>query len=212
MGQSEDDAPGNGRSITALPVNHNSSGNDTADPVTHTMPKKTLKSLMPSAARVREIKSLHILGDWIYETNLWHLNRYSASMAFFVGLFMAFMPVPGQMPLAALLALMLRCNLPISVCLVWITNPLTMPALFFMAYRVGALIINVPVTAIEFELSFNWLSHQLANIWQPFLLGCLICGLFFGCLGYFVISMLWRWRVSVHWRERKRRRASRLKN
>lgn len=175
------------------------------------MPKNTLKSLMPSAARVREIKSLHILGDWIYETNLWHLNRYSASMAFFVGLFMAFMPVPGQMPLAALLALMLRCNLPISVCLVWITNPLTMPALFFMAYRVGALIINVPVTAIEFELSFSWLSHQLANIWQPFLLGCLICGLFFGCLGYFVISMLWRWRVSVHWRERKRRRAGRLK-
>ena len=176
------------------------------------MPKKTLKSIMPSAARVREIKSLHILGDWIYETNLWHLNRYSASMAFFVGLFMAFIPVPGQMPLAALLALMLRCTLPISVCLVWITNPLTMPALFFMAYQVGALIINVPVTAIEFELSFNWLSHQLANIWQPFLLGCLICGLFFGCLGYFVVSLLWRWRGSVHWRERKRRRAERLKN
>jgi uncharacterized protein (DUF2062 family) len=176
------------------------------------MPKKTLKSLMPSAARVREIKSLRILGDWIYETNLWHLNRYSASMAFFVGLFLAFMPVPGQMPLAALMALVLRCNLPISVSLVWITNPLTMPALFFMAYRVGALIINVPVTPIEFELSFSWLSHQLANIWQPFLLGCLICGLFFGCLGYFVVSLLWRWRVSVHWRERKRRRANRLKS
>ncbi len=211
-GRSEDNASGNGRSITALPVNHNSPGNDTAVPVTHTMPKKTLKSLMPSAARVREIKSLHILGDWIYETNLWHLNRYSASMAFFVGLFVAFMPIPGQMPLAALLALLLRCNLPISVSLVWITNPLTMPALFFMAYQVGGLIINVPVTPIEFELSFSWLSHQLTNIWQPFLLGCLICGLFFGCLGYFIVSMLWRWRVSVHWRERKRRRANRLKN
>ncbi len=171
------------------------------------MPKKTLKSLMPTAARVREIKSLHILGEWIYETNLWHLNRYSASMAFFVGLFMAFMPIPGQMPVAALLALYLRCNLPISVTLVWITNPLTMPALFFMAYQVGGLIINVPLTPVEFELSINWLTHQLASIWQPFLLGCLICGLFFGCLGYFVVSMLWRWRVSVHWRERKRRRA-----
>lgn len=167
---------------------------------------------MPSAARVREIKSLHILGDWIYETNLWHLNRYSASMAFFVGLFIAFIPIPGQMPVAALLALLLRCNLPISVCLVWITNPLTMPAIFFLAYQVGALIINVPVTPIAFELSFAWLSSQLANIWQPFLLGCLICGLFFGCLGYFLISMLWRWRVSVHWRERKRKRASKLQS
>ncbi len=176
------------------------------------MPKKTLKSLMPSAARVREIKSLHVLGDWIYETNLWHLNRYSASMAFFIGLFVAFIPIPLQMPIAALLALLLHCNLPISVCLVWITNPLTMPALFFMAYQVGALIINVPVTAVEFELSFYWLTTQLAYIWQPFLLGCMICGLFFGCLGYFVVSLLWRWRVSVHWRERKRKRADRLKN
>ncbi len=174
------------------------------------MPKKTLKSLMPSASRIREIKSLHVLGDWIYETNLWHLNRYSASMAFFVGLFMAFMPIPGQMPVAALLAMLLRCNLPISVALVWLTNPLTMPALFFMAYKVGALIIDVPIAPIEFELSFHWLTNQLANVWQPFLLGCLICALFFGCLGYFIVSLLWRWRVSVHWRERKRRRASRL--
>lgn len=171
------------------------------------MPKKTLKSIMPSVARIREIKSLGFLGEWIYATNLWHLNRYSASTAFFVGLFVAFMPIPGQMPVAALLALLFRCNLPISVCLVWITNPVTMPALFFIAYKVGAIILDVPVTALEFELSYRWLSSRLADIWEPFLLGCLVSGLFCGCLGYFVISMAWRWRVSVHWRERKRRRA-----
>lgn len=175
------------------------------------MPKKTLKALLPNAARIREIKSLRVLGEWIYETNLWHLNRYSAAMACFVGLFTAFMPIPGQMVVAAMLALLLRCNLPISISMVWVTNPLTMPALFFLAYKVGALIINVPVTPIEFELSFHWLTNQLANIWQPFLLGCLICGLFSGSLGYFIVSMLWRWRVSVNWRERKMRRAGRLK-
>jgi uncharacterized protein (DUF2062 family) len=173
------------------------------------MPKKALKSIMPSAARIREIKSLHSLGDWIYEPNLWHLNRYSASMAFFVGLFVAFIPIPGQMPVAALVAMLMRCNLPLSVCLVWITNPVTMPPLFFMAYRVGALLLDVPVSQMEFELSFAWLGSQLAHIWQPFLLGCLVCGLFFGCLGYFIISLLWRWRVSVQWKQRKRRRAGR---
>jgi len=172
------------------------------------MPKKTLKSIMPSVARIREIKSLQFLGDWIYETNLWHINRYSASMAFFVGLFIAFMPIPGQMVAAALCALLLRCNLPLSVCLVWVTNPLTMPALFFMAYEVGALIINVPVTEVKFALSFHWISHTLVTIWRPFLLGCLLCGLFFGCLGYFVVSLSWRWRVAVHWKERQRKRAS----
>ena len=135
------------------------------------MPKKTLKSIVPSPARMREIQSLRVLGDWIYATNLWHINRYSASMAFFVGLFVAFMPVPGQMVLAALLAILLSCNLPLSVGLVWITNPLTMPAIFYMAYKVGALLIDVPVKDVQFELSFHWLTNSLSAIRKPFLLG-----------------------------------------
>lgn len=173
------------------------------------MPKKTLKSIVPSPARMREIQSLRLLGDWIYATNLWHINRYSASMAFFVGLFVAFMPIPGQMLLAALLAVLLSCNLPLSVGLVWITNPVTMPAIFYMSYKVGALLIDVPVKEVEFELSIFWLTHSLSAIWKPFLLGCLVSGLFFGSLGYFVLSMLWRWRVAHHWHQRKRQRAQR---
>ena len=176
------------------------------------MPKKTLKMLVPSPAKLREFKSLHLLGEWIYAGNLWHVNRYSASMAFFIGFFVAFMPVPGQMLLAALLAVLLSCNLPLSVSLVWITNPVTMPAIFFLAYKVGAMIIDVPLQNIEFELSFFWLSTSLGTIWKPFLLGCFICGLFFGSLGYFVISMLWRWQVIRRWHDRKRRRAEKKLN
>ena len=170
------------------------------------MPKKTLKSIVPSPARIREIQALHMLGDWIYASNLWHINRYSASMAFFVGLFVAFMPIPGQMVVAALLAILVKCNLPLSVGLVWITNPVTMPAIYFLAYRVGALIIDAPVGELDFELSFHWLGNSLQAIWKPFLLGCFICGLFFGCLGFFIISELWRWRVARAWRRRKKRR------
>ena len=173
------------------------------------MPKRTLKQFAPSPARLREIKLLSVLGDWIYAPNLWHVNRYSASMAFFVGLFVAFMPIPGQMVLAALMAVLLRCNLPLSVGLVWITNPVTIPAMFYLAYRVGALIIDVPVQAFEFELSMDWLHDSLGAIWQPVLLGSLVCGLFFGSMGFFVISMMWRWQVVAKWRRRKRARLAR---
>ena len=173
------------------------------------MPRNTLKAFIPSPARLRRSGSLSVLGEWVYESNLWHINRYSTSMAFFVGLFLAFAPLPGQMILAALAAVALRCNLPLSVALVWITNPVTMPAIFYMSYKVGALLIDVPVKEIDFELSFYWLTHRLTAIWRPFLLGCLISGLFFGSLGYFVLSMLWRWRVSYHWHQRKKRRRAR---
>jgi len=130
------------------------------------MPKNTLKSLVPSPAKIREMKALSVLGDWVYAGNLWHINRYSTSMAFFVGLFVAFMPIPGQMLLAALLAVLLRCNLPLSVTLVWITNPVTMPAIYFLAYRVGSLILEVPVGQLDFELTFAWLSQSLATTWK----------------------------------------------
>jgi hypothetical protein len=176
------------------------------------MPKKFLKRIVPSPTRIRKIKALHILGDWVYASNLWHINRYSASMAFLVGLFVAFIPIPGQTLLAAILAVLLRCNLPLSVGLVFLTNPVTMPPIFFMAYKIGALIIDVPVQDVQFELSVHWLGNGLAAIWRPFLLGCLICGLFFGSVGYVTVSQLWRWHVARLWHARKRTRAARKLN
>jgi uncharacterized protein len=176
------------------------------------MPKKFLQKIVPSHARIRSIKALHVLGDWIYDGNLWHINRYSASMAFFVGLFVAFIPTPGQSFIAATLAVLLRCNLPLSVGLVFLTNPVTMPPLFYVAYKIGALIIDVPVAATEFELNTRWLRSSLGSMWRPFLMGCLICGLFFGSVGYVLVNQLWRWRVARQWRARKRERANRALN
>lgn len=173
------------------------------------MPRKTLKQLAPSPAKLKEFRLLRLLGDWIYEPNLWHINRYSSSMAFFVGLFVAFLPIPGQMPLAALLALLLRCNLPLSVALVWITNPLTIPGIFYLAYKVGALVIDVPVEHARFQMSMAWLRISLESVWRPLLVGGLLCGVLFGSAGYFLINMLWRWRVSRQWRKRARLRLAR---
>jgi uncharacterized protein (DUF2062 family) len=171
------------------------------------MPRDTLKQIIPSPTRLRRSGLLRPLGEWVYESNLWHINRHSASMAFFVGLFLAFVPLPGQVPLAALAAVMLRCNLPLSVALVWITNPLTAPAIFYLAYQVGALLIDVPVVPLQFSFSFSWLQNRLELVWQPLLFGCLLCGLFFGSVGYFVVDVLWRRRVVRKWRQRRLRRS-----
>jgi|TARA_R100000005_G_scaffold96455_1_gene83518 hypothetical protein len=173
------------------------------------MPRKTLKQWLPTPSRIRNIDSLRVLGDWIYQPNLWHINRFSASMAFFVGVFVAFLPVPGQMLVAAVLAVLLRCNLPMSVALVWITNPVTMPAVFYLSYRVGALLIDAPVHVLEFELSLTWITDRIEMIWKPLLVGSLLCGLLFGSLGYTAVNLLWRWRVAHHWRKRRARRQTR---
>lgn len=171
------------------------------------MPRQILKQLMPSPSRLRRSGVLRPLGEWVYESNLWHINRYSTSMAFFIGLLLAFVPLPGQLPLAALCAVLLRCNLPLTVALVCITNPLTAPAMFFLAYQVGVLLVDVPVVPLRFSFSVDWLQNRLALVWQPLLLGCLLCGLFFGSLGYFVVNVLWRLRALRRWRRRRQHRA-----
>lgn len=173
------------------------------------MPRQTIKRFIPTPRKLREVKSLQIFGEWIYEPNLWHINRTSTSVACAVGLFVAFVPVPIQMVFACLLSIWLRCNLPLAVALSWITNPVTAGPMFWFAYKVGALVLNVTPRTEQFAMGWEWLSSGLLAVWQPFLLGCLICGFFFASLGYFTINTLWRWQVLQRWEARRERRRQR---
>lgn len=168
------------------------------------MPKRIIKRYLPDPRKVRDHKHLRFFGQLLHDPNLWHLNRRSASGAFSVGLFIAFIPVPFHMVLAAAGAIIWRVNLPISVVLVWINNPVTMPPIFYFAYKLGAWVLGTsPDEKITFDLSFRWIIEQLATIWQPFLLGCLVLGTVSAVLGNIMIRLLWRLHV-VRYLKRKR--------
>jgi uncharacterized protein (DUF2062 family) len=167
------------------------------------MPRKLLKKLFPNLDSMRNNQSLEMFGRAGRDPNLWHLNRRSVSRAAAVGLFCAFVPIPGQMILAAAVAIILRANIPISVILVWVSNPLTMPALFYTAYKFGAMLLDVQLQPFHFEFSLNWLFTELQDRWQPFLVGCLCSGALVGAIGYGVIQIYWRWYVSRVWANRK---------
>jgi uncharacterized protein (DUF2062 family) len=170
------------------------------------MPRKLLRQMAPSPQRLRGMRSLKPLGDWVYEPNLWHINRLSTSKAFAIGLFSAMIPLPGQLFIAALVAVRWRANLPLSVMLIFVTNPITMPVIYFAAYKLGASILETPLQQVEFEMTWYWLTESLGSIWQPFLLGCLIMGTLAGLAGYVTIDLLWRWRVVDQWQKRAAKR------
>jgi len=171
------------------------------------MPKRIIKRFMPDQQTIRNHKHLQFLGTLLHDPNIFHLNRRSVSGAFSVGLFMAFVPVPLQMVLAAIGAIMLRVNLPISVALVWITNPLTIPPIYYFAYKVGTWILQTPARDIQFELSTHWLMGELGVIWQPLLLGCFVSGVSFALLGNLSIRLFWRLYVGRNWLRRRQGRA-----
>ncbi len=170
------------------------------------MPKKLFKRWMPDPKSLKSHKHLQLFGKLIHDPNLWHLNRYSVATAFSVGIFCAFVPIPFQMVLAAAVAILFRANFPISVTLVWITNPLTMPPIFYFAFRVGAAILNREPKGFNFELSFEWISQSFKTIGPPFFLGCFVCGTLIAILGNIIIRLAWRYSVSKNWNERRLKR------
>lgn len=166
------------------------------------MIKNYLKKFSPNREKLQEYKILKIFGNFIHNPYLWHFNRSSVSKAFTVGLFVAWIPVPFQMALAALGAIIFNANLPLSVALVWLTNPITMPPLFLLAYIVGAKVLHIPIKAFHFELSMDFLTSLMGDILEPFLLGCLIFGILSAILGNIIIRLLWRYMVARSWQKR----------
>ncbi|MFJ5297038.1 DUF2062 domain-containing protein [Pseudomonas sp. NPDC088368] len=170
------------------------------------MPRHLIKRYMPDPNSIREHKSLRFLGTLLHDPNLWHLNRHSVARAMGIGLFAALMPMPLQMLLAAFLAIWLRANMPIAVSLCWLTNPLTMPPVFYVTYKIGALLLGLPPRHFPDEMSWDWISGQLTTLWQPFLLGSLVAGVVLGLVGYFGTMGYWRWWVGRQWKRRGARR------
>jgi len=173
------------------------------------MPKRIIKRFAPDHQTVRNHKHLRMFGRLLHDPNLWHMNRRSVSGAFAVGLFWAFVPMPFQMVAAAATAIPARVNLPISVALVWISNPITMPPMFYFTYLVGTWVIGQPPMEGEFELSMEWMMNSMSLIWQPLYLGSLLCGIIASITGYIAMRGFWRWHVICHLRKRQARREQR---
>ena len=169
------------------------------------MAKKLIQRYLPDPKTITGNRHLAFLGKALHDPNLWHLNRRSVASGFFVGIFVAFLPIPFQMVVAATLAVIIRCNLPLSVVLVWITNPLTMPAIFYFTYNAGCYILHVPVSETSFELTIHGVGVELVRIWKPLLLGSVVTGLTGGAICYSLIRLYWRWHVVQNWQRRRRK-------
>ena len=106
------------------------------------------------------------------------------------------------MVLAAGTAILVHSNLPLSIALVWITNPLTMPVIFYACYIVGSWLIGETAQEFVFEASWQWVVDSLSTIGPSFLLGCGVLAITFAILGYSIIQGLWRYSVIKAWKKR----------
>ena len=99
------------------------------------MIRKWLRKRLPNRSTLQHDGALRGLQQYLQHAKVWRLNHTAVSRAVFIGLLIAFLPLPMQMLLAAALAILLRANLPVAVILTWITNPFTfVPINYFILY------------------------------------------------------------------------------
>ena len=166
------------------------------------MPRSLLKRICPSLAAFRAIGSCVVLERGSADPRLWGLCRRAVTGAFGIGLAICFIPLPVHFVVASLLAVWLRLNIPVIYGTILLINPVTIVPVYYLAYRLGAFLLDVPPTGFAFQMSWDWLQNGLGPMWKPFLVGCLVCGVVGGVLGYMGLELAWRWRVATKYRTR----------
>ncbi len=118
------------------------------------------------------------------------INRRSVSRGLFVGIFIAFIPMPFQM-LAVLAVLpFFKFNVPIGLSMVWLSNPATMPFMYYMEYLTGNMLLMSKET-IAVELTMEWFQGHLDEIVVPLYVGALFYSVTVSSIIYYLATHLW---------------------
>jgi len=169
------------------------------------MPRRVFKKFAFKRHELSEKWFLTPFRHMLHDHRLWGIRRKTVVPAFSLGLFVAFMPFPGHMLQAALLALGLRVNIPVAAVTTFFSNPLTMGPIYYFCYLVGVDLLRIQPAPFEFEMSMEWVTHQFVSIWQPMLLGCVLVGAISALIGFVLLDVLWRY--SLHdYKSRKRKK------
>ena len=130
------------------------------------------------------------------------VNRRMITRGVAVGLFWAFIPMPMQMLAVMATTPFLRFNVPIAISMVWLSNPVTMPPMYYMEYLTGNFLLGRE--GIEgIELSMSWFTENFDDILVPLYVGTAFYSIVFTGIVYVVLNRLWVNSVHSEKQERK---------
>ena len=152
------------------------------------MPRKRLKKVLPTHEKITKQKFLKIFGEFIHKRELWSLSRRKVVGGVLIGVFVACLPMPLQMVLATFLAIYFNVNLPISFTLIFISNPFTMPPLFYFEYKLGNLILgNTNPIDFNFDSMYDNFDQIALSLWT----GAIVLGVFSSIVCALIVNYFW---------------------
>lgn len=140
---------------------------------------------------------------------IWRFNRRGVARGAALGLFSAFAIPVAQTPFAAVFAVAMRANLPVAALATFVTNPFTVPFIYYLAYKSGRRILQMHTDTL-FELSpgAGFVERSLSwivTLAGPTYLGLLLFGFAGALVGYAAVHLGWRIKVA---QQRRRRRGA----
>lgn len=184
--------------------------------------RKLIRNHLPDRASLRRNRWLAPFADRLGHPRLWRLNRHSCAGGVAVGLFAGLIPGPLQMLSAALLSVLFRVNLPLSMAVTLYSNPLTIVPLYALAWACGRGAMPLLGMTVPADTRFSvpdvpdgaglsgWMHALIdwfAALGEPLLVGLPLLALMLAALGYGVVLGVWRWHLVRTWHRRTARRA-----
>jgi uncharacterized protein (DUF2062 family) len=136
------------------------------------------------------------------------INRKSVSMAVLVGLFWGFIPMPMQMLAVLATTPFLKFNVPIAISMVWLSNPVTMPPMYYMEYLTGNFLLGREGVG-HVEMTVDWFKENLGDIFVPLYVGTAFYSIVVSSIVYVIINRMWVYSVKKEKHEKERVRRER---
>ena len=118
------------------------------------------------------------------------INRRMITRGIAIGLFWGFIPMPLQMLAVMAVTPFIRFNVPIAISMVWLSNPLTMPPMYYMEYLTGNLILGRDGVE-NIELTLEWFSQNMGDIFIPLYVGTAFYSIVVSGIIYLALNWLW---------------------
>jgi uncharacterized protein (DUF2062 family) len=165
---------------------------------------------IPTRETVHEHRLLRPFAGHLTHPSLWRMTRRSVPRGVAVGLFVAVIIPFMHTFIAALLAIPTRANVVVAALFTLVVNPLTIPPMYYAAYRIGSWELHHdatlldPAAAERFSGELSRLLFWIHHASGPIAVGILTIAATLAATGYVAASLVWTFWLRSRWRHRNR--------
>jgi len=166
---------------------------------------------IPTRETVHRHRLLRPFAPHLTHSSLWRMTRRSVPRGVALGLFVAVIIPVMHTAIAAILAIPTRANVAVAALFTLVVNPITIPPLYYAAYRIGAwelhhdsTLLN-PAAAERFSSELSrllfWVHQESGSI----AIGVLTIAAASAVIGYVGAAVVWRLWSRSRWQRRRSR-------